>query len=371
MPLPTTERCGYFTATARTCQTGWQARGTDIGGGTLASDGSRQRGSGRGAPWWWLVLAGTLLLVTACASGSAVRRLPPAAVGPAPADAQLVVTLRQPLVADLMAQPGPDGALPSQLTEDAERLGRSTERIVLSLLPQRRAAVLALVPHTTYPAELIGWQLNLSDLQFHGGGDSGVLRYWSDPDAGFGILVFPNLIFSFWLAPYDFVAGATGSDPAPAVREMIRVARRGAGVPLHPAAAELSAAHLFAYLQDVAAFAIHLSEVTPNAARAMSRLPAEAAWAAGELAGPEPAQQVALQAGVALRTDDLAPYLALTRLLVVNLLARLDLLGEASLREVEVGPGVPGTVAVTGLRLARRTLAELMRRVLGGEDDAS
>jgi hypothetical protein len=313
-------------------------------------------------------MAGPLGLVTGCASGAAVR-LPPAAVGPAPADAQLVVMLRQPLVADLLARLDPDGTLPSQLTEDAAQLGRTTQQMVLSLLPVRRGAVLALVPRTRYPAELIGWQLNLSDLQFHGGAGSGVRHYWSDPDVGFGILVFPNLIFSFWLDPYEFAAGS-GADgaPGPAVREMIRIAKEGSTVPLHPAAVPLSEAHLFAYLQDVAGFATELSSATPAAARALARLPAEAAWAAGELAGLEPDDQVELEAGVALEADNLTPYLALTRLLVVNLLARLDLLGGGRLREVQVGPGTPGTIAVTGLQIPRPELAELLGAALRGED---
>ena len=310
-----------------------------------------------------------MLLVTGCASGVAVR-LPPAAVGPAPADAQLVVTLRQPLVADLLARMDPDGTLPSELTADAARLGRTTAQMVLSLLPARRGAVLALMPLTRYPAELIGWHLNLSDLQFHGGAGSGVRHYWSDPDAGFGILVFPNLIFSFWLDPYDFVAGSDADGtPGPAVREMIRIAKEGSSVPLHPAAAEFREAHLFAYLQDVAGFAMELSPETSATARAMARLRAEAAWAAGELTGLDPDGQVEFQAGVALQTDNLAPYLALTRLLVVNLLAQLDLLGGERLREVQVGPGVPGTIAVTGLRLPRPALAEVLGAVLRGDDD--
>jgi hypothetical protein len=278
--------------------------------------------------------------------------------------------LRQPLVADLLARMDPDGTLPSELTADAARLGRTTAQMVLSLLPARRGAVLALVPRTRYPAELIGWHLNLSDLQFHGGAGSGVRHYWSDPDAGFGILVFPNLIFSFWLDPYEFAAGS-GADgaPGPAVREMIRIAKEGSSVPLHPAAAEFREAHLFAYLQDVAGFAMELSPETSATARAMARLRAEAAWAAGELTGLDPDGQVEFQAGVALQTDNLAPYLALTRLLVVNLLAQLDLLGGERLREVQVGPGVPGTIAVTGLRLPRPALAEVLGAVLRGDDD--
>ena len=166
---------------------------------------------------WWLVIAGALL-VTACASGAAVR-LPPAVVGPAPADAQLVVTLRQPLVSEVMVRLQAAGALPSQLAEDADSIGDATERIVFSLLPARRGAVIAFLPRTDYPAELIGWHLNVSDLRYDRGGDSGVRHYWSDPDIGFGILVFPNLIFSFWLDPFLFAAGATDDDPGPAVRE--------------------------------------------------------------------------------------------------------------------------------------------------------
>jgi hypothetical protein len=315
---------------------------------------------------WWLAIAGALL-VTACASGAAVR-LPPAAVGPAPADAQLVVTLRQPLVSDVMTQLDSAGALPSQLTADAAALGRTTERIVLSLLPARRGAVLALVPRTDYPAELIGWHLNVSDLQYLGGGGSGVRHYWSDPDIGFGILVFPNLIFSFWLDPYDFAAGSTEHAPGPAVREMIRIAREGSSVPLHPTAAQLSEAHLFAYLQDVAGFAAELGPATPNTARAMARLPADAAWAAGELVGLDPDDPVELQAGVALRADDLDPYLALIRLLVVTLLVQLDLLDAESLRGVQVGEGTPGTIAVTGLQIPRQALVEVLGAVVGGED---
>ena len=179
--------------------------------------------------------------MTACASGAAVR-LPPAVVGPAPADAQLVVTLRQPLVSDVMARLQAAGTLPAQLTEDADAIGDATERIVFSLLPARRGAVLAFLPRTNYPAELIGWHLNVSDLHYDRGGGSGVRHYWSDPDIGFGILVFPNLIFSFWLDPYDYAAGATDDAPGPAVREMIRLAQEGSSVPLHPIAAPLSEA---------------------------------------------------------------------------------------------------------------------------------
>ena len=316
---------------------------------------------------WWLAIAGALL-VTACASGAAVR-LPPAVVGPAPADAQLVVTLRQPRVSDVMTQLHAAGALPSQLTEDADSFGRATERIVFSLLPARRGAVVALLPTTNYPAELIGWHLNVSDLQYLDGGGSGVRHYWSDPEIGFGILVFPNLIFSFWLDPYHFTAGATGEAPGPAVQEMIRIAQEGSSVALHPAAAPLAEAPLFAYLQDVAGFAAELSPTTPNTARAMVRLPADAAWAAGELAGIGPEEPVDLRAGVALRTDDLDSYIALIRLLVVTLLVQLDLLGTESLRGVQVEEGTPGTIAVSGLRIPRQALVELLGTVVRGDDE--
>ena len=320
-----------------------------------------------GLPGWWLVIAAALL-VTACASGAAVR-LPPAVVGPAPADAQLVVTLRQPLVREVMVRLQAAGALPSQLAEDADSIGDATERIVFSLLPARRGAVLAFLPRTDYPAELIGWHLNVSDLHYDRGGGSGVRHYWSDPDIGFGILVFPNLIFSFWLDPYDFAAGATDDAPGPAVREMIRIAQEGSSVPLHPIAAPLTEAPLFAYLQDVAGFAAELSATTPNTARAMVRLPADAAWAAGELADPGPGEPVKLQAGVALQADDLDPYLALIRLVVVTILVQLELLGPDSLRQVQVGEGAPGTIAVSGLQIPREALVELLGSVVRDDDD--
>ena len=307
--------------------------------------------------------------MAACASGAAVRPSP-TAVGPAPADAQLVVTLRQPLAGEVMSRLGAAGSLPKLFAERADELGAMTERIVLSVLPEGRGAVLALVPRETYPAELIGWQLNVSDLQFFSGGASGVRRYWSNPETGFGILVFSNLIYSFWLPPYEVAAGAAGSGPAPAVRELIRAARRGSGVPLHPLAAPLSEAHLFAYLQDVAGFAAQVYPATPGTARAMRRLQAEAAWAAGDLAGLEPDDPLLLRAGVALQTDDPAPYIALTRLLLVTLLAQFDLLDAAALRGVQVGEGAPGSIAVTGLRLPRAILAELMSAARRGADEA-
>jgi len=333
----------------------------------LTTERTRQRRNGNEVLRWWLVSAAALL-VTACASGAPVR-LPPAVVGPAPADAQLVVTLRQPLVSDAITRLHAAGALPRDLIEDADALARTTRRIVLSLLPARRGAALAFVPRTEYPAELIGWQLNVSDLLYRGGGESGVRHYWSDPEIGFGLLVFPNLIFGFWLDPYDFAAGSTDRAPGPAVREMIRVAREGSSVPLHPTAAPLSEALLFAYLQDVAGFAAELGPETPNAARAMARLPADAAWAAGELAGRGPEDPVVLQAAVALRADDLDPYLALIRLLVVTLLVQMELLGTESLRDVQVGEGGSGTVAVTGLRIPRQALVELLGAVVRDEDD--
>lgn len=339
----------------------------------MTSEESNIRSARRGRPRRvrlrrWLGLAGAAVLLTACASGAAVRPSP-TAVGPAPADAQFVVTLWQPLAGDLLDRLDRTGALPALLAERAEEIGDLTERMVLSLLPEGRGAVLALVPYRTYPAELIGWQLNVSDLQFRSGGDSGVRRYWSDPGSGFGILVFSNLIYSFWLDPAAFAEAPAGrGQPPPAVGEMLRIARQGSGVTLHPAAAPLSEAHLFAYLRDVAEFGAQLGPAAPDTARAMTRLPADAAWAAGELADPEADAALALQAGLAVRTADPAPYLALARLLVVTLLAQLDLLGAEALRGVQVGEGVPGTIAVTGLRLPRRDVARLMSAMMGGED---
>ena len=333
----------------------------------MRAEEANQRSARRGRLGRWLSTAAALALVTACASGGAVRPSP-TAVGPAPADAQLVVTLRQPLAGDLMSRLDAAGRLPRQFSGRAEELGELTERMVLSLLPEGRGVVLALVPRETYPAELIGWQLNVSNLRFAGGGDTGVRRYWSNPRTGFGIVVFPNLIYSFWLEPGEFAAGAAEGEPGPAVREMFHVARRGTGVTLHHAAAPLSEAHLFAYLQDVAGFAARLAPETPGTARAMTRLPAEAAWAAGDLAGPAPDAEVTLQAGLAVGSADPAPYLALTRLLVVTLLAQLDLLGAEALRGVQVGADAPGTIAVRGLLVPRSRLARLMSEALGGED---
>ena len=312
-----------------------------------------------------LVTVALVLLVTACASGPAARQ-PLATVGPTPADAQLVVTLRQPLIAELIAGFDPAGALPQQLRRDAARLSGDTELLVLGLLPAARGAVLALVPRERYPAELIGWQLHLSDLHFHSGADSGVRHFWSDPAIGFGIVVFPNLIFSFWLDPREFgAAGDLDDTPARGVREMIRTAIDGSGVPLHPAAAELSGAALFAYLPNVTGF---LAELDPRVAAAAARLPTGAAWAAGQVADTGLQDAVVLAGGIAVQAANPAPYLALTRLLLVTLLAQLDLLGGESLREVQVTPGTAGTIAMTGLRIPRSALIELLKTALGGDD---
>ena len=95
----------------------------------------------------------------------------------------------------------------------------------------------------------------------------------------------------------------------------------------------------------------------------------DAAWAAGELAEPGPDEPVRLQAGVALQADDLDPYMALIRLVVVTLLVQLELLGAESLREVQVGEGMPGTIAVSGLKVPREALVELLGSVVRDEDD--
>ena len=176
--------------------------------------------------------AALTLLAVGCASGPAAR---PAqeALGPAPADAQLVVTVRQPLLDDLFAHFDVNALLPPGLETDVATLSAATQRMVLSLRPQERGATLALVPAGRYPAQLMGWQLHLSDLAFQTVDDSGVRHYWSNPVTGFGILVFPNLIFMFWLDPAIVdVSDAT----APEVREMIRIALQGSPVAVHPAA---------------------------------------------------------------------------------------------------------------------------------------
>ena len=101
----------------------------------------------------------------------------------------------------------------------------------------------------------------------------------------------------------------------------------------------------------------------------MVRLPADAAWAAGDLADPGPDEPVQLQAGVALQADDLDPYMALIRLVVVTLLVQLELLGADSLREVQVAEGTPGTIAVSGLQIPREALVELLGSVVRDEDE--
>ena len=297
-----------------------------------------------------VTVAVVALALTACASGAAVR-LPPAALGPTAADAQLVVALRQPLIADLMGRLEGAAVLPADLDRAAQRLTEATALLVFGVLPQERGTVLAMVPQTRYPAQAIGWQLHLSDLVFHTGAGSGVRHFWSDPAAGFGVVVFPNLIFSFWLDPREF--GAAGEESSPAVREMIRTALAGAGVDLHPAAAAASEAELFAYLRDVDSLVVELDPRRPAGGR---RLPLEAAWAGSRFQGPS----ATIAGGIALQTDRVAPYLALVRLLLVNLLTQLDAVSVERLRAIRVAPGEGATITVTGLRLPRVLVTELL-----------
>ena len=302
------------------------------------------------------------LALTACASGAAVR-LPPARLGPTAADAQLVVALRQPLIADLMGRLEGAAVLPADLDRAAQRLTEATALMVFGVLPQERGTVLAMVPQTRYPAQAIGWQLHLSDLVFHTGAGSGVRHFWSDPAAGFGVVVFPNLIFSFWLDPREF--GAAGQELSPAVRGMIQTAVAGAGVDLHPAAAAASEAELFAYLRDVDSLVV---ELDPRRAAGGRRLPLEAAWAGSRFEGPS----ATIDGGIALQTDRVAPYLALVRLLLVNLLTQLDAVSVERLRAIRVAPGEGATITVTGLRLPRVLVTELLwetvRSLRDGED---
>ena len=304
--------------------------------------------------------AAVTLLAVGCASGPAAR---PAhdAVGPAPADAQLVVTVRHPLLDDLFAHFDVNTLLPQGMETDAEALSASTDRLVLALRPDERGATLALVPAGRYPAQLMGWQLHLSDFAFQTVDDSGVRHFWSNPITGFGILVFPNLIFMFWVDP----AVVDASDPSdPEVREMIRIALEGAPLAIHPAALDRSGAHLFAYLTDTVALA---EQYDPTIGPAAARVPTQAAWLAGRV--PESAaDQVALVGGLAVEADDSEPFVALTRLLVVTLLQQFDLLTAARLRGVEVSATDEGTIDFRGLRIPRAVMVRLLGAMLGDEE---
>ena len=309
--------------------------------------------------------AALTLLAVGCASGPAAR---PAqeAVGPAPADAQLVVTVRQPLLDDLFSHFDVNALLPPGLETDAATLSASTQRLVLSLRPQERGATLALVPAGRYPAQLMGWQLHLSDLAFQTVDDSGVRHYWSNPVTGFGILVFPNLIFMFWLDPY-VVDVSDASDPE--VREMIRIALEGSPVAIHAAALGYTAgAHLFAYLTDTVALA---EQYDPTIGPAAARVPTRAAWVSGRVpdAGDDGAgAEVALRGGVAVEADDPEPFVALTRLLLVTLLRQFDLLTAARLRGVEVSATDEGIIDFRGLEIPRPVMVELLGAMLGEDD---
>ena len=118
-----------------------------------AARGSWFRSARRGRKF---CAAALTLLAVGCASGPAAR---PArdAVGPAPADAQLVVTVRQPLLDDLFAHFDMNALLPPDLQTDVDTLSASTDRLVLGLRPGDRGATLALVPAGRYPAQLMGW----------------------------------------------------------------------------------------------------------------------------------------------------------------------------------------------------------------------
>ena len=282
-------------------------------------------------------------------------------MGPAPADAQLAVTVRQPLLGDLFAHYDVNALLPPDLQTDTEALSAATDRMVLSLRPDERGATLALVPAGRYPAQLMGWQLHLSDLAFQTVDDSGVRHFWSNPVTGFGILIFPNLIFMFWLDPY--VTDVSDAN-APEVREMIRIALEGSPLPIHEAAMARSGAHLFAYLTDTVALA---EQYDPAIGPAAARVPTQAAWVAGRV--PEGGgEQVALVGGLAVEADDTEPFVALTRLLLVTLLRQFDLLTAARLRGVEVTATEEGTIDFRGLAIPRAVMVELLGAMLGEED---
>ena len=295
-----------------------------------------------------------------CASGPAARPVNEQ-VGPAPADAQLVVTVRQPLLGDLFAHFDVNELMPRGLEADVEMLSTATERMVLSLRPGERGGTLALVPAGRYPAQMMGWQLHLTDLAFQTVDDSGVRHFWSNPVTGFGILVFPNLIFMFWLDPLTVdVSDAT----APEVREMIRIALEGSPVAIHPAVPGHSGSALFAYLTDTVALA---EQYDPTIGPAAARVPAQAAWVTGWVGGA--GEQVTTMGGLAVDADDPEPFVALTRLLLVTLLRQFDLLAAARLREVEVTATEEGVVNFRGLAVPRPVIVELLSRMLG--DDTS
>lgn len=303
----------------------------------------------------------SLLVVVGCASGPAAR---PAheAVGPAPADAQLVVTVRQPLLDDVLVHFDANALLPAGLEMDAETLSASTHRLVMSVRPEERGTTLALVPVGRYPAQLMGWQLHLSRLEFHTVDDSGVRHFWSNPATGFGILVFPNLIFLFWLDPARVDVSDSNSTE---VEEMIQLALHGSPVPIHRSAARLSGADVFAYLTDTVALA---EQYDPSIGPAAARVPTQAAWIAGEVAGGGAGEQVALVGEIAVRADDPAPFVALARLLLVTLLRQFDLLNAGRLRAVEVSASETGIIEFTGLQLPRPAMVELLEAMLSGND---
>ena len=91
-----------------------------------------------------------------------------------PVTRNFVVTVRQPLLDDLFSHFDVNELLPPSLQTDIDTLSASTDRLVLSLRPGDRGATLALVPAGRYPAQLMGWQLHLSDLAFRTVDDSGV-----------------------------------------------------------------------------------------------------------------------------------------------------------------------------------------------------
>lgn len=298
-------------------------------------------------------------MIAACTSGP-----PPKInfleVGPAPSNSEMILSVRQPLIDIFVDLANLSKLFPQQFQQEVDSLVDSTKIMVFSLLPDKRGVVLSMKPQKSYPAQFIGGQLNLSQLKFNSGEGSGVRHFWSDPENGFGIIVFPNLIYSFWLDPNRFDTGTMG----PEIAELIDVALQGSTVNLHPTALELSRGEFFIYFQSAKELALELMPENSVTANAIARLPTESVWAAGNLDKSIRNDELSITAGLSLKTSNMDAYTTLIRLLVASLLAQADLIDQERLKAIKVMSNSDSTVSVTGLDFPVNELVSLVEGIL-------
>ena len=304
-----------------------------------------------------------VFVIGACASGPPVI-LSEKDVSPVMIDASIIISIKEPFISILLDSVENDKYFSSIMNGRGELIAGNTEEIIISSNPQKNIATIAFIPSDVYPSELIGWELNHSNFDINQGPWGKIYHFWSNAEEGFGISVFPNLIFVFFVEPSSWWTINNSSikkDPtlSEEILDVLQIIHEGQGIDIHPEALKFSNSDLFGYVQDIKPL---LEDLDPLIKQLALRMPINKMWAATNIVDNN-----AIADGIIIfDNEDSQSFIFLIKLILMGMLSEFQTLGSEVLQSINISDSGNKIIRVTNFQSSKEFFNDLLILTLRG-----